>query len=639
MRRAAFWTVGILLVLVMLIGGTAAVAWTRAKPLAEVQLTTLFGRPVTVGSIAVSPSFGWTQVILHDVRLANPEGWPNDPPFARIERVIAEIDLSASWQERAAILTHVTLENPVIQAEAHAAGVNNYSFALPAPAGETEAGQPPPPARLRIGALRILGGQARVAIDQLDADFEIAFATQDDDAGVPVLHAEARGTYADQPLSATFTGGTLLALGEQRTPWPIEMALENGPTRARLSGTILNPAQLAGADLTLELSGPDMARLTPLTGVPIPRTPRYQVKGKLSHAEARFRFTEIAGRVGNSDLGGTVTIDPRSVRPDVTAELQSRRVDLADLTGFIGGRPGRGTPTRDGQQSSRVLPDAPVNIPKLEAANVHLTYRARQVVGGSAPVDNLRAQLDLVDGVITLHPVAFGVGRGVVTGNLTLSPVDDAALHLRGDIDFRNVDISRIMRFVGSEGGGALSGRARIEGTGRSTAEILARGDGAVTLMTSGGNLSALIVDLSGLRLGNAVFSALGLPSRTRIACFVGDFALQRGVLTPRMFLLETTDALISATGTIRLDRERLNLRVRSQAKHLTIAALPTDLLVTGTLRDPSIQPEIVELGVRGGIAAALGFVSVPLAILPTIELGIGDDTRCNDTLRRARGR
>ena len=38
-----------------------------------------------------------------------------------------------------------------------------------------------------------------------------------------------------------------------------------------------------------------------------------------------------------------------------------------------------------------VPPVAPVNPPKLEAAKVHLTYRARQVVGGSAPVDNLRA--------------------------------------------------------------------------------------------------------------------------------------------------------------------------------------------------------------------------------------------------------
>lgn len=639
MRRAAKWTIGILLVLGLLAGGAAAAAWMAARPMAEQQLSGALGRTVTIGGISISPSFGLTRITLRDVVVANPEGWPADPPFARIARVMLDVDIAETVRTRAAILPSVTIDTPAVTAQARAEGDNNYTFALPAPAGEPVAGQPPPPSRIRIGALRVLAGQAQVTVAQLRADFRIAFETRDNESGVPLLGAEAEGTYAAQPLSARLSGGALLALGEATLPWPVELTLENGPTRGRLAGTLLDVANLAGADLTLELAGPDMALLTPLTGVPIPRTPRYEVKGKLSYAEARFRFTEIAGRVGNSDLGGTITVDPRGTRPDVTADLQSRRVDLADLAGFIGGRPGRGTPTRQTQQQTRVLPDQAVNIPKLEAANVHLRYRARQVAGGSAPVDNLRADLELIDGVITLRPVAFGVGRGEVAGNLVLTPVEGEALRLDGEVDFRRVDISRLMRFVGSEGGGVLTGRARIAATGRSTAEMLARGDGSLILMTAGGNLSAFLVDLSGLRLGNAIFSAFGLPSRTRIECFVGDFVLRRGVLQPRILLLETEDALLSASGQIRLDQERLNLRVRSQAKRLTVAALPTDLLVTGTLRDPSVQPEIVELGIRGGIAAALGFTAAPLAILPTIELGIGDDTRCNDTLRRARGR
>lgn len=638
MRRAAKWTIGTVLALIVLAVGLGAAAWAMARPMAERQLGSLLGRTVSIGGISISPSFGLARVTFTNIVVANPEGWPTDPPFARIARVMLDIDVAGTTRSRTLILPSVTVDTPLLAAQARAEGDNNYTFALPAPSGEPPAGQPPPPSYLRIGALRVRDGRAHVAVNQLQADFEIGFETRDDAAGVPVLGAEARGTYAAQPLSARLSGGALLALGEATVPWPVELTLENGPTRGRLAGTILDVMNLAGPDLTLELAGPDMALLTPLTGVPIPRTPRYQVKGKLSYAEARFRFTEIAGRVGNSDLSGTITVDPRGTRPDVTADLQSRHVDLADLTGFIGGRPGRGTPTRDSQQRSRVLPDQPVNIPKLEASDVHLTYRARQVVGGSAPVDNLRAELELIGGVITLKPVAFGVGRGEVAGNLVLTPVEGEALHLQGDVDFRRVDISRLMRFVGSEGGGVLTGRARIDATGRSTAEMLARGDGALILMTVGGNLSAFLVDLSGLRLGNAIFSALGLPSRTRIECFVGDFTLQRGVLRPRVLLLETEDALLSASGSIRLDQERLDMRVRSQAKRLTVAALPTDLLVTGTLRDPSVQPEIVELGIRGGIAAALGFTAAPLAILPTIELGIGDDTRCNDTLRRAQG-
>jgi hypothetical protein len=39
----------------------------------------------------------------------------------------------------------------------------------------------------------------------------------------------------------------------------------------------------------------------------------------------------------------------------------------------------------------------------------------------------------------------------------------------------------------------------------------------------SGGDLSAVLVDLSGLHFGKALLSALGMPDKTRVQCFVGD--------------------------------------------------------------------------------------------------------------------
>jgi hypothetical protein len=46
---------------------------------------------------------------------------------------------------------------------------------------------------------------------------------------------------------------------------------------------------------------------------------------------------------------------------------------------------------------------------------------------------------------------------------------------------------------------------------------LLARGNGALGLRMAGGDLRAVTVDLAGLRLGNAIFSAFGLPSRTAL--------------------------------------------------------------------------------------------------------------------------
>jgi hypothetical protein len=185
------------------------------------------------------------------------------------------------------------------------------------------------------------------------------------------------------------------------------------------------------------------------------------------------------------------------------------------------------------------------------------------------------------------------------------------------------------------EGAGGLSGRARIEGTGTSFAAILGNGSGALTVGMSGGNLSSLLVDLSGLRLANAIISALGVPTRTRVQCFVGDFALQNGALSTRALVLDTEDVLILGNAAANLRNETLSARIRSESKSFTVGALPTDILITGTFRNQNVGVDVEELAARGGIAGALGALVAPAAgLLPTIQFGIGEDNRCENLLR-----
>ena len=494
--------------------------------------------------------------------------------------------------------------------------------------------------RWPIGELTITNGRAHVVHAPLRADFAVTVETRDIEAARAQIVASARGTYAGAPLVARLTGGSVIAVQDAEHPWPVDLELENGPTRASLRGTLRNPLALAGADLRLTLAGPDMRLLRPLTGVPIPQTPAYEVAGRLAYAERRFRFTGMQGRVGRSDLSGDVTIDPRGERPDITADLHARQLDLADLAGFIGGNPGRNVPIRDDTPSTgRILPNAPVNMPLFQSANIHARYRAARILGEDSPLDNLDVTLELIDGVLTLKPLRGGVGQGAVLVNATFTPQPSGDLHAVGEVSFRRLDISKLMQALGGRGGGALDGLARIDSTGRSTAQLLARGNGVLSLRTSGGNLSALAVDLAGLRLGNAIFSALGIPSRTALECFVAEFGLQAGVLTTRAMLLETSDALIIGTGTIRLDQEQLDMRLVSHAKGVTIGALQTRLGVTGRLSDPSVFPVILPESTRPGLAGVLDTVLAPLGLLPLIEAGPEDDPRCRNLLESTRRR
>jgi hypothetical protein len=73
------------------------------------------------------------------------------------------------------------------------------------------------------------------------------------------------------------------------------------------------------------------------------------------------------------------------------------------------------------------------------------------------------------------------------------------------------------------QGAGSVSGIGAIDASGDSLASLMANGNGGIKMAMAGGDVSALLIDLSGLEFGNAVLDASPatgrrLSSSTRIA-------------------------------------------------------------------------------------------------------------------------
>jgi hypothetical protein len=611
-------------------------SWDWFIPLVEARASAAAGRPVHNEHLNVKLGRVST-VTAEGVRVGNPDGFPDDPPFAEVARATARVDVGAFLRSREVVVPEIELDRPVVNVIGKGGGDRNYAIEFTPPAGETNA--PEDVRAPRIGGLRINGGKAKVSIAWLRADFEVDVKTEDRDGQEPALVAEARGTYAGQRIEAQMTGGAILNLRDEKEPWPVDLRLRNGGTTLALKGTLREPLKLRGADLRVEFAGQDMADLVPLTGVPFPKTPPFRLEGKADYADGRVRLFDANGKVGRSDIGGSLTVSTTGSRPDVTADLRSRSVDLADLGGLIGSQPGRAdTPGQTPQQraaqaraeaSPKLLPTTPVNMPRLAAADVHLRYRADRIQGRGMPFDSLETAADIVDGAVTLHPVSFGIGQGRLTASGTLTPQEGGGLRAKIEVELRRADLSRLLGAAGAGGAGTLGGVARLEGSGKSLSEILGRGNGEATAVTVGGNVSSLLVDLSGLEFGNALVSALGIPAREGIECFIADFALQRGALRSRTLLLDTDANVVTGNGGLDLGSEQIDLRLRTDAKRPTIVSFPTPIRIGGTLKNPAIHPELGEAAARAGAAVGLGLLFPPLALLPTIQLGVGENSQC----------
>jgi AsmA family protein len=369
----------------------------------------------------------------------------------------------------------------------------------------------------------------------------------------------------------------------------------------------------------------------------------------------KIRFTDFQGRLGNSDIAGTIEEQPSGTevegktKPVVTMDLRSNRVDLADLNGFIGGTPGRSntanaTPgereaAAKANASSKLLPDTPISVPRLDWADIHLHYHGAHILGRNMPLDDLNVALDAVGGRITVHPISFGVGKGQLTGDVDLTPESGKNVHAKIDLRMRNLDVSRMMAATHTfEGAGSVSGVGAIDATGDSLASLMANGHGEVKMAMAGGDLSAVLVDLTGLQFGNALLSALGVPNKTQVQCFVGDLGMQRGILEFKAMTLDTGEGITNVRGNVDLSKETIDLALKTDAKHFSVGSLPTRVNISGTFKDPKIRPG-AEVGARAGAVAGLAALFVPLAILPTIQFGTSEaeDAHCGELLQQAR--
>lgn len=649
-RRWAWWTNelgGLLVVVAALVALVWLWDWNWFRPLIERQASAALGRTVRIASFGVH---GWRYptIALEQIRIDNPEGFARDSGFGRVERLEVTFDPRALL-DRELSLTAIHLERPEFALYGPPDAPANWVFPT---SPEPEKADAKPPLELRIGRLSITGGQVRFEAPQYKSDFRAIIETlPGDDPKAPELHVRASGRYSGQPLFASFVGGALLSLRDASHPYPVLFTVSNGATHLRLHGTLLDPIRLGGADLDLRFEGADLADLYALTGVPLPPTAPYRIAGRFDfHQDERgpqFRFRDFTGTVGKSDLSGDIAVRTGGPRLKIEGDLRSKQVLLADLGGFVGSAPGEADAAGQTEEqkrkraeqeaSPRVLPDTPVNLPKIRAADFDIRYAARRIQTKDTPFDELAVHLRIDDGVLSLLPVQFGIGGGAIAANVRLDGTQDRA-HVQADADFRQVDFSKVMGALEYRGSGKVDGRASLDARGNTVAELLGAGNGRVRLSMEGGDVSALLINLAGLDFGNALLSALGIPNRAKLRCMIADLDMQKGLVRTDRLLLDTTEANVVGDGTVNLADEHIDYRVRTQPKTFNIGSISAPIRIGGTLKQPRVRPEAKSLGLRGGAAVALGIVATPLAaLLATIQPGTGKDQDCEGMLREVR--
>ena len=646
-RRILLGVAGLLATLLLVAAACIALFdWNRAKPWIDARVSDAIGRPFAIdGDLSVNwsrnPDAGglsrwvpWPRFTARDIRIANP-AWAKQPQFATLQQIRFSLSPLALLAQRIEIPS-LQLSAPDVDLERDDKGEATWNFALD---------QTPSQWTLALGEIGFDRGTLRLDDAKLDLHLGIAVdplgkpipfdqivpqqATSD--AATPPPHSRqpyyfgwtATGTYRGAKASGSGKIGSVLALQNATLPFPLQADLKLRDLHIAFAGTLIDPARLAAFNLRMQMSGASMSHLYALTGVTLPDTPRFSTDGHLTgqlHRNAStFHYDHFNGRVGGSDLHGSVIYATGAPRPKLSGTLTSSLLRFDDLAPLIGAdsnaqKAQRGDATK--QPANKLLPVEPFDTTRWRTMDADVRFSGRRILRkAELPIQDLSTHLILEDGVLTLDPLRFGVAGGDLDSSIALDG-RASPMHGRMTVAARRLQLRQLFPTVGlmKNSSGEIDGAVSLAGNGNSVAALLGSSSGELRLLMNGGTISDTLMEEAGLNVANVVLDKLFGDKPVQIECAAMDFAGRDGAYDSRLFVFQTADATIDIDGKVDFAGEKLDLDLHPHSRGVRVFSLRSPLYVRGTFKNPDVGVQKGPLLARAAGAAALGAIAAPLA-------------------------
>lgn len=648
-RRVLIWLGSLsaifLIIVVAAVIFVTTLDWNKAKPYIVSAVSKATGRQLTIdGDLHVN--LGWmSRLRASGIKLQN-ANWSKQPNMADVGLLDVQLDLWQLLTKFHVVIPSVTISQANVILEKNADGAANWEF----PAAPTKA---VPERRTTVPVLQKLiinDGSLLFVNRETNARMELNLANAEA-AGFlrEPLRLKAKGTYQKLPMSLVLDGGSYENLKSSEEPYPLQINLDVGKLKARIKGNLNEPMALKGEEVTLDIQGDDMANLFPLIRLVFPSTPPYALKGHLKHEGQVWSFSNFSGRVGGSDLSGTIRVDTAPKRPVMKADLISTMLDFKDLAGFVGGKPGaEKTAAPDEKEKSaaaedeanRLFPDQHFDLDRLHAMDADVRLRAKQILAPNLPIDNLNAKLSLNDGVLKLEPTVFGVANGRVE---IYSTFDASQKPSKINIDARlhQLDLKRFMKSEFAQKTiGPIGGRIALTGSGQSFRELMATASGNTFVMMSGGEISELLVRLAGLNVARALGVLVRGDKPIPIRCALLDLQGKDGQMGVQTLVFDTEKSVVAGEGNIDLRDEKLDIVLTPVPKDFSPFSLRSFIRVNGHLKNISVFPDPIKTGTESLLAKIFNVLVVLVTSpLNPRDLGLAKDVNCDALMAHAQKR
>ncbi len=644
--------IGLIVVLAGLLIALLNTDWNRAKPWLNARISDAAGRPFAInGDLALSwnrPTvretgqrgwLPWPHLIAQDITVGNPEWSKSAPHFAEIKQLAFSLDPIALLNKKI-VIPLLEFEAPQLTLERIRDGRNNWTFAPP----ETTSAW-----RLELEQLVLNKGSVRIvdAIKRADVKAAIDTLPAGQDGAYGVIW-KITGSFNGEAVSGSGKAGAVLSLHTQAEPYPIEASVRVGKTAISVKGNLTKPRSLAALDMRLKLSGVSMAQLYPLTGIVLPETPPFATEGHLIGTMNRqggdWIYEKFSGKMGASDVAGTLAYFSREPRPYLEGEVVSNLLRFADLAPSIGADSNTSKAVRGVaaiQPADKVLPVEEIKAERWTSIDADVKFTGRKIIRDKElPIDNLMTKFHLKNGVLFLKPLNFGIAGGSFNADIKLDG-RNKIVKAEMKIAARHLKLKQLFpTFQPMQASfGEINGDASLSATGNSIAALLGSSNGEIKALINQGTVSKLLLEEIGLNIGNIILSQIFGDKQVKLHCLASDFSVTNGRMQARTFVLDTDDATLYIGGQVDLTHEQLQLTINPRSKGLRLISLRAPLHLTGSFKNPKVKVDKGVLALKAGSAIALASVAPLAPLIPLANVGRDEENECALLLSEARAK
>jgi uncharacterized protein involved in outer membrane biogenesis len=567
--RRVYWVAGgLILIVALLLIILAAFPWGTLRETAARRASEQFGRPVTIGRIERLDSFSFTPTIaIHDLSVPQ-AAWAGKGELARI--ATARVRFSA-W---AMLLGRFAPESVEIQ------GLR-LSLARDAQrrvnwrkdnAGGGDDDSPP-----RVDHLVLR--DARVTYRDAFQQRTFALTVSSDVGGFRV---GGTGVVRGQPVSITVHGPPVAAAGK---PWPFGATIDGPALTMKASGTMDGPLDLRHLTIDVTARADDLKLIDAIIEVGLIGTQPVRLTAHARRDGQDWDVSSVAGRIGQSDIAGHVTVRKADDRTKLDGAIVAERLRFDDFASNAGLTTAQALRQGEGP---RLVPDLRINIRKITHTDGIIAFTVRHLIdnGGARAFTGLSGRLTLDHQLMTIDPLVFTMAKGVMSGTLLVDQRGGREVPLVTiDMAIRNSSLGVIVGTAGGEVDGRFDGHARLSGPGSTIREAVGNSDGRIGVVARDGRLPAKIASMIGLDAGRSLFT--GGDEEAGLRCVALRLDVRHGVGRADPFVIDTTRSRSDGTGAVTFPSESVALDMTGHPKGKIVLRLPGSLHIGGTIKQP----------------------------------------------------